>query len=1374
MRRALTAPRVVAVLGLLVLALVTCLNGWGTFYTDIKPEVYIAPWETLRRSLSAWLSGPYLGSPNFNVGLAPVLLVTSGLRAIGLSPEWTFKVFHLLLWVLAAVGAARLAHALVPRRRRWVGVVTGVAYLANPYAVVGGSTLAIALPMALLPWLLLCVVRGVREPRAWWRWPSAFGLVVLAMSGMNVAVVPLLQLLPVPVVAVLVAREAGRPLRDAARFVALSAVTVVAVSLYWLVPAAAASGTGLQSVAASESLAGIAKVSSMVEVLRGLGIWTIYGRDDRGPWVPEFSSYVSNPGIAVLTMLWPVLAICCLVLLPRLARRVAVTLTAIGAVGMVGLFPASGSSPLGAALGWLLTHVPLLAAFRTTNKLGSVLTLGLALAIGLGLPTLARRLVRVPLVATATPALAATAVVAWVAPALVGNLYTSPMDVPGYWRTAAATLDARGHDSRVLLLPGQTRPDYRWSVERPDDVVSSLLTRDAVLPESTPNASAPGGNLLAALADVVATGSGGPTTVSRFASYLGASDVLLRHDVVWEKDGGSRPAHTSELLSKDAGLLGLANYGRPGQNTRSPANPPVSVEEALLPPLQLYGALDGRATVRAEALAGSRLVVGDAWSVPAMSAAGLLGDAIAFRYLAGLRDRDVAGALDAAGRVVLTDTNRRRAAITNRLVGDQGRLLGATEPLGTTRALWGAADQTTLVHDGASATASSEGGAFFDLPYAGPDNVLDADPGTAWLFGDFGRAPGMSLDVHLPAAQPVGRVTLQQVDRGNPHIDEVTVIAGSERRQVSLPDTGEVSVDLGGAQSDTVRVVVDSLRGGGFGLVGLGTVRVDGVAGMPVAQLPDTLTRAHERLSPAERRAFADRPLDVLLTRDLGGPDASDDSEAFLARDLSLPDDRTLRPGATVRLADAGPAASDRLAGYDTDFAFTASRTFFDRLAFRPSQAADDREDTAWLPGGQVGAAWWQVAGPERDVPDIRVTQGPGGGADPQLVSELAVVVDGVEVARRAIGTGETTIPVPSGLRGSVVRLEVAGLTGGIQGLPPRLSFDTGVTVTAAKTPRCVPVATVDGRGLFLRPADAATLAGPDAPGTAWVACGDLRLPAGPHQVRPVDGVTLDALTLRDVQGLRTDAPTAITEVRTSGSASRVVARIGPTTEPVVLLNGQSVDPRWTARVGSTDLGVPQVVDGYSAGWVLPPSDSSRTVTMVFGPQRASDIALGVSGVAAVVLLVLATWVRRRRPDEDAEENADVATREATAPTRSDPSGPEPTGRSRRTRLVLLALVPVLGGLSLGWGGLAGGLVAAAFALRPRVTARGVVVLGAVVVLAGGVAQVLLTRDTWGTVDADAIARSLWPHALASAGLVLALATALRALPADREPRADA
>ena len=132
MRSRLTALGVARLVALAVLVLVVFGNAFGHFHTDIKPEVYVAPGRMLEQYLSSWSSTPYLGAANFNVGLVPVLLWTALLRLIGLSPEMTFKVFHLVLWVIGASGAGRLLRELLPRVSPWSAFATSVVFLANP------------------------------------------------------------------------------------------------------------------------------------------------------------------------------------------------------------------------------------------------------------------------------------------------------------------------------------------------------------------------------------------------------------------------------------------------------------------------------------------------------------------------------------------------------------------------------------------------------------------------------------------------------------------------------------------------------------------------------------------------------------------------------------------------------------------------------------------------------------------------------------------------------------------------------------------------------------------------------------------------------------------------------------------------------------------------------------------------------------------------------------------------------------------------------------------------------------------------------------------------------------------------------------------
>ena len=175
-----TPVRVAAVGLWLLLDWVVVLSSAGSFAVDTKPEIYLAPWHSAAAYLSAWQADPQLGFPSFNVGLAPVAAAVGLIQAAGVSPELSVRLLRLLLLVLGSWGAARLYAALRPADRRGVGpLVAGAVAVANPYLVVAGATQPILLPWALLPWQLLCLVRGLQAARDGarglraWRWPAS-------------------------------------------------------------------------------------------------------------------------------------------------------------------------------------------------------------------------------------------------------------------------------------------------------------------------------------------------------------------------------------------------------------------------------------------------------------------------------------------------------------------------------------------------------------------------------------------------------------------------------------------------------------------------------------------------------------------------------------------------------------------------------------------------------------------------------------------------------------------------------------------------------------------------------------------------------------------------------------------------------------------------------------------------------------------------------------------------------------------------------------------------------------------------------------------------------------------------------------------------
>ncbi|TWP37127.1 alpha-(1-_3)-arabinofuranosyltransferase domain-containing protein [Leekyejoonella antrihumi] len=1369
MRRHVTTFRS-TVAGLSVLlALIVALNGLGSFYTDVKPEVYLAPWHMFGQYLSAWTATPYLGSASYNVGLVPVLLVTGALRGVGLSPEWAFKVFHFTLWMLAAWGAARLLRALTSRAGRWAGLAVGVLYLANPYSVQAGSTLAILLPYALFPWLLIAFVRALRQSggwRAWrcWVWPAVFGLVFFAMSGMNVAVVPIFELVALIPLMIFARLDWGMSWRHILGVLARCALFVIGVSIYWLVPSAAALSHGTQIVNTSETISSIAQVSSFTEVLRGLGMWPLYGQGSGAAWVPEDAVYVTSPMIIMLTMLWPTLGLVALRWCRGLLRGLVTALVAVAAVVMVGAFPSENdpASPFGHLLVWFL-HLPGMGAFRTTNKIGALLALGFALAIGAAAVRLGPRLMRRDGATPVVWAVGFSLLFAWTLPALTNRLYTSQMDVPGYWHQAADALNQGNPQSSVLFLPGQVAPSYRWTAQRPDDVANSLLTRTAIIPETTPNASAPGGNFLMSMDDTLQDGVVPPSTISDYARYLGSDQILLRHDTNWEDAGGARPAATSQTLSNDPGLRGQANYGSPGEFVSNGVPDGYSEQESLLPPLQVYQVKDATTSVRAEATKNSLLVAGDGWAVPEMSAAGLLKGTPTFQYAQNVPAGGVSSYLGGQHTLVLTDTNARRAAIPNRLTAGEGALLTANQSAPDMRTLGtNPEDQTVLVRSGATVSATSEGSAFFAMPYGVPANALDDDPQSAWLFGDFHRAAGQVLTIHEPSPVTFDKIRIAQTSSGASKIGNVTVRVGHKTVTQQLPDSGYATFDIGGVSASTVTATIDSQRGGGGNLVGIRDIQMAGPRAVGTARTPTTFDQRYQAMSPAEKARFDETPLDVLLSRVQNTPSPGDDTETGLRRLVSLPDQRTFTTAATARVDGSLEQAYDDVAGLPRSITATSSDFYFHLADERASMAADGKPGTAWVPGGPMKGAWWQLAGPTRTIRAVTIDQqhGPGdtSGKNTLWAQRVSVSIDGKKVTSGDVKPGgKTTLHFPAHT-GKTVRVTIDRISGPLKGVPARfVSIATGLTMKPT-TPgpqdavtgsdrRCLTVATVDGQPVRMRPTTS-QLAGADDQGTSWVGCGTLTLQAGERRIEQAPGFTVDSLAFTDVQSKTSAAPTApVYRVTHDGSSAKTISLTSQGSAAVVI--SQSYDPRWQATANGKDLGPPQIIDGYSVGWILPKA-GHYTVKIRYTPQTTANVAIGISlaTLLLAVFLIVMGGVRRTIFDLDAVPDE-----------RDQPVAGLLPGLPRTVTELVLVL---LAAFTVGWAGLVAAVAMVALLRWRRVPSWWLQVAGAALVLASAVVYLLVLGDLRGQVSAYGVYKSMWPHYLAGAGLVIALTGALR------------
>ncbi|MEN3362013.1 MAG: arabinofuranan 3-O-arabinosyltransferase [Mycobacteriales bacterium] len=1356
---------------LVLLAAVVFGNSAREFAADAKPELYFAPWRSAGAYLSAWQENPQLGFPSFNVGLVPVAVVIGLIQAFGVSPLLSVRVLRLLLLVLGAWGAARLYRAVRPAAERDdVGpLVAGAAFVANPYLVVAGGNQAILLPWALLPWQLLFLVRALRQPAAsggwrdWrarlanWRWPAAVALTFFAMSGMNAGVVPLIQLLAVPAVVLALRRDGGLRWRHVAAVLARCAALVLAVSAYWVVPSLFALRAGTVVVDNSETLDGIFGPTSYAEVLRGLGQWPLYGSGPNGPWLPEYAAYLRNPVVVLLSFGLPVAAALAALVVRGPVRRIGLALLAVAVPIMVGLFPPAAPSPFGRALQWVFDHVPGAGAFRTTNKIGSLLVLGVALLLAALAAAAFRRTrgtaprYRAAIVLGLVALLAGGTVPAW-----TGRLYSSTVDVPGYWTQAAADLNAGSPDERVWFIPGEVLAAYRWSQDRPDDLSTSLLSRPSLVRTVIPVTSPAAANLLAATDVQLNEGSLPPGALSATARYLGVGDVLLRNDVNWEVYQGGRPQVMQDQVNFDTGLRPLGNYGAPGQNTVSAQYPPSTPLEASLPPLQRYGVTGPRPVTRTEPAAGTVLIDGDGFAVAPLVAAGLLAGQPSFQYLSDLTPAQFGLLLDRqvarTGRVVLTDTNRRRSTVGGRLGNSQGPLLDAGTDPGATRALAGPDEQTVLRVEGGQATASEVGSAFGTVANASAENAVDGNPDTAWRFGDFGRAVGQTLTIRTDSVQSVPAVTVHVARTSGARISRLRVTVGHVVRDADVDATGTATVPLDQPVStDTVKITVTGVQGSGFNLVGIAEVELPGVRLARVARLPDTLARLAAGLDGPGLAALDRTPVDVVLTRVRGTGATDDDEETSLARDFDLPVDRSYRPYGIIRPSTLNERDLDVLAGASDGVTASTTSRAFDLPTLRGSQAVDGDPDTAWIPGAPVIGQSLTIGAGARVVDHVDITQI---AADHKpladWVSRVSISVDGKPGLVADLKPGTTRLRFAP-ISAHQLKLTILASHTGSQIAPlrisevnfggARISFDKRRAARA-----CVPVGTLDGQDLLMRPVLPITSDGP----SVWAGCGRQSLAAGVHTVRPLGNWTPDELVLRDSRG---DTPTRPLPTppdflisHSHGPGMTVTVRSA--TERYYLVTGQAYDPRWHATLDGRDLGPPITVDGYSAGWLVD-APGTHTIAVRYGPQRTSDLALAASGLTVLgclVPLVLrsplpAPAVVRRRPAR----------------------GP----RGRRARLVAAAAGWALV-VGLGW--LFGGVVLASAALalaawhllrppRPRV----LLVAGTGLLAAVPVVWLVLRPDLNRPLTAHVVQDDLWPHRLAAIGLLLVLVGAARA-----------
>ena len=1267
-------------LGFFVLAAAATFgSSAGEYVADNRYDQYASPALRWERSLETWDGTRGIGRvrEDFWPGVTLPLAV---LRGLGV-PVWAAqRLWHSLVLTSLAMGTATCLACFRPRIRS-EHVVAG---LAAGFGVYSASFLVpsnLSIHVALVPWLVIAVLRGTRSAHPW-RWAALAALLLAAPGNVDPPGVAY-SLLPVAVTLGYVAGvERSASARAALGWAARTAAVVVPLSAAAVAKTAGASGVFSQRLGETEPPSNAFLVSSWPETFRGAGSWLSYFIGTDGFLKPQTVPYFATAAVVVATVVPAVVGFGYLTASRWRPRLLFGALALAAGVVMVGAYPLTDSPPLGGAFLDLMERVPPAAALRNAYKAGGGLVVGTAVLFGCGVASLHRRLADRPLPLRTAPAVLAVAVLGassfpfWSTAAGGDGLY--PRDrvsgpIPAYWYEAVDWLDGQPGDGRVLVLPSSTRTEYRWGYLG-DDLFDATLRRrhaiDTAIPLSGPQAA----NLLAELTTHAGSPGYRAGTLGPALHRLGIGWVVLRNDLDWAAMARPRPGFY-DALRADPDFELVATFGEPGSTTVDPDEEGAAAErDRSLPPVEIYQVTGAPEPLRVEPLRAPLLVAGDGAAWPLLASAGLLAEGGAVRYTGDTDADAAAAALEGGAPLVVTDTNRRRLRVVVGFETDRSATLAAGQDLDReVEELFAVPGAESVVSFGEAAAISVSGpvrGLAGSQPWYRSANAFDGDPRTAWAVNLLDGVVGRMLRIELARPEPVTAVRVLPAFTLGPGTG---VTAARLHRsdgppvEVDLSD-GPATVTLDGRPLDWLVLEITAIGGADeLPLFGFAEVELEGIDTAEVVEVPTDPWRAAED-DPRLADAIAAAPLWYLFERQVG--DGPFPLETTLRRRFEVPDERSFAVEGTIEVRDTTPeelvdaAMAGAVGGYGTERAATPALGW-------AGLAADGDPATGWVgtaragsgltlrmaatPAGVIGLSGRTSAevglgevvvrggGSETRVAvEVRACESTEG-VDPDDIDGLLACEWSAEAPLGADSTTEIEVELASvGGDGLVsvdaVELDGTPLTGSLGSRPPDACVDVGLVIDARPVPVQVlgdPRELLDGTEVDIR------------------GCEPLDLGPGPHE--------LSTGSVGVVNELRLRPPGAgvgrVEETDDGRDPTLEVTRVSQTSVDGVLdapaggivLSGDSYGPGWELVVDGRSLGGPEPLDTQS-GWVVGPTAGPVPLELRYRPQRVFSAALVVSGAALMMALALVAVPRRglrrrgREPGPGAPRRASPTT----------------------------------------------------------------------------------------------------------------------------------
>ncbi len=672
---------------------------------DTKLDLVVDPARFLTRALHLWEpEGAFGQLQNQAYGYLFPMGPFFALGRVLELPGWVVqRAWLATLLVVAMLGTVRLAG------RMGIGsdgtrLLAGVAYALSPRVLsVAGPISIEALPLALLPWVLLPLVVGARsgsERRA----AALSGLAVLCIGGVNAAAT--LAVLPLPGLFLLLRLGSARGRRLAAWW----AGCVALAGLWWALPLLLLGRYSLPFLDFIETAAVTTGRTSLPEVLRGTSDWLAYLVVGGEPWWRAAHQLVTQPVLVLQTAVVAALGLAGVLRrdIPHRSLLVGGVLlgTALVTLGHVGDLPWWATPPLGSPVRDLLDGP--LAPFRNVHKFDAVLRLPLVL----GLAHLAGAL-RVPapevpqvgpsvrpllqratgLLGTPVAVLAVLAVTATAAPALTGRLMTTgafaalpeqehvaqpdgSAVLPQWWRQTARWLADASPTGRALLVPGAGFGEYQWG--RPmDEPLQALARAPWAVRNAIPLGSLGNTRLLDAVEARLEAGQGSPGLAATLRR-AGVTHVVARNDLDEARTGAPRPVLVRQALQQSRLSL-VASFG-PDTGPLEPSATFVRDEglDVALPSVEVWAVPQPAGPVTTYPVADALRLSGGPESLLQLADRGL-----------GHRATLLAGdeGSDEAPAAALTDGMRRRELDAGRVRGGYSATLTRDDPLAAGPAL---------------------------------------------------------------------------------------------------------------------------------------------------------------------------------------------------------------------------------------------------------------------------------------------------------------------------------------------------------------------------------------------------------------------------------------------------------------------------------------------------------------------------------------------------------------------------------------------------------------------------------------------------------------------------------------------------------------